>query len=118
MSWTLEQWERVLNERKKVWHKKNKSPNKKFKIYQTLKSLINNAMSNNIQALRNSLFDTLEQVKSGTMPLDKARVICEIAQGIINSGKLEVEFIKAIGGSKGTGFIELPDKPTEDAKVD
>ena len=64
-------------------------------------------MDNNISTLRDELFDTLKGVKNNTIPLDKAKVICEIAQGIINSAKVEVEFVKAINSTEGSGFIDL-----------
>lgn len=64
----------------------------------------------NIQHLRETLFDTLEKVKDGTLPLDRARVIIDTSQAIINSVKVEVEFVKTIRATKGTGFIEIENK--------
>jgi len=64
-------------------------------------------MDNTISTLRNELFDTLQGVKNNSIPLDKAKVICEISQGIINSAKVEVDFVKAIKSTQGSGFITL-----------
>lgn len=62
-------------------------------------------MKNKIEDLRDHLFETLEKVKDGDMPLDRAKMVAEIAQVIINSAKAESDFIKAVGASKGSGFI-------------
>lgn len=67
-------------------------------------------MSNKIEDLRKHLFDAIEAVKSG-MPVDKARAIAELAQVVINSAKVEVEFMKATRARKGTGFIEEKEVP-------
>lgn len=65
-------------------------------------------MKNKIEDLRNHLFETLEALKDDDKPmdLDRAKRISEVAQTIINSAKVEVEFIKVSGGaSGGSGFI-------------
>lgn len=56
-------------------------------------------MSNDIQALRSNLFATLEalQNKENPMPIERAKAISEVAQVIINSAKLEVEYAKVTG---------------------
>lgn len=67
---------------------------------------------NKIQDLRDHLFETIELLKDddSKMTIDRAKAIAEVAQAIINSAKLEVEFIKAIDKTEGfypsTGFIE------------
>ena len=62
-------------------------------------------MKNKIEDLRNHLFEAIEKVKDGDMPLDRAKVVAELAQVIINSAKAETDFINAVGGKRGTGFI-------------
>lgn len=56
-------------------------------------------MKNRMSDLRNHLFETLEQLKDKDQPLDLARAqaISEVAQTIINSAKVEVEVMKALG---------------------
>lgn len=63
-------------------------------------------MKNKLEDLRNHLFATLEalQDKEKPMPLDRARAIAEVAQTLINSAKVEVEFLEVTGGT-GSGFI-------------
>lgn len=64
-------------------------------------------MKNKIEDLRNHLFETLERLKDGDekMPLDRARTIVDVAQAIINSAKVEVDYLRTVQGTKGTGFI-------------
>lgn len=66
-------------------------------------------MQNKISDLRNHLFATLEALrdKDSPMEIDRAKAISEVAQTIINSAKVEVEFIRETG-SNGSGFIEAP----------
>ena len=70
-------------------------------------------MKNSIEDLRNHLFETIEMVKEGKMDIQNARAITNASQAILNSAKIEVDFIKAMGGiGEGTGFIPLePKKP-------
>ena len=65
-----------------------------------------------IQDLRHHLFETIEMLKDGDMEIDKARAISEVAQVIINSAKVEVQFLKEMGSNRHTGFIQL-DNPDE-----
>lgn len=62
-------------------------------------------MSNNIETLRGHLFDALQGLKDGKIDIDKAKAMSEIAQTIINSAKVEVEYAKATG-AKGSGFLD------------
>lgn len=66
-------------------------------------------MRNKIEDLRNHLFSTIESLMDEDKPmdLDRAKAIAEVAQTIINSAKVEVDFMNKVGGA-GTGFI-----PTE-----
>ena len=57
-------------------------------------------MNNNIQSLRDSLFETINDLKSGKIDIEKAKTISELSQVIINSTKVEVDFLKVV---KGTG---------------
>lgn len=71
-------------------------------------------MKNKIDDLRNHLFATIEALLDADKPMEieRARTVAEVAQTIINSAKVEVEFVKATGAG-GTGFIpnlkQLPD---------
>lgn len=67
-------------------------------------------MQNKIEHLRNHLFATLEALRDENEPMDlaRAKAISEVAQVIINSAKVEVDFINAAGG-KGSGFLPITD---------
>jgi len=58
----------------------------------------------NIDTLREHLFSTLQGLKDGSIDADKAKVMGEVSQVIINSAKVEVDFIKANGGGR-SNFI-------------
>jgi hypothetical protein len=68
-------------------------------------------MKNKIEDLRDHLFATLEALRDEEKPMElaRAKAISEVAQTIINSAKVEVDFINAIGGCEGSGFI--PEEP-------
>lgn len=60
--------------------------------------------------LRNTLFATLEAVRAGTMPLDQARAVNEIGKTIIDTARVEVDFLRATGGGE-SAFIAPTDTP-------
>lgn len=65
---------------------------------------------NKIEDLRNHLFATLEALQDEDNPMDieRAKAIASVAQTIVNSAKVEVDFIRATGMDMGTGFITEP----------
>jgi hypothetical protein len=66
-------------------------------------------MSNDINTLRAHLFDCLAGLKDGSVPLERAKAVSEVAQTIINSAKVEVECAKATG-YKGSSFLEVKEE--------
>lgn len=64
-------------------------------------------MSKNINDLRDSMFETLQLLKDKKITVEEAKAMSEIGQTIINSAKVEIDFVKATG-STGSGFI-IPD---------
>lgn len=68
-------------------------------------------MSNDINDLRSHLFDALRGLKDKSMDLETAKGIADIGQVIINSAKVEVDYMKATGEQVGSGFI--PDSTTK-----
>ena len=73
---------------------------------------------NKIEDLRNHLFATIEGLLDEDQPmeLDRAKAIAEVAQVIVNSAKIEVDFIRTTGGIQGTGFIPVDKKLLEGEK--
>lgn len=59
-------------------------------------------MSKSIEDLRTTLFATLEAVKDGTLDLDKARAVNEIGKTIVDTAKVEVDYLRATGGGEST----------------
>lgn len=78
----------------------------KIYIEDKLEKLKYMAEKRNMSTLRDVLFDTMERVRNGDMDIGKARTICDLAQAVINSAKVEVEYIKSIGCENRTPFIE------------
>ncbi len=81
-------------------------------------------MKNKIEDVRNHLFAILEGLADPDpekpIPLDRAKAAVEVAQAIINTAKVEVDYLKATGQRSGTRFfpepqpsqIALPRKPS------
>ena len=68
-------------------------------------------MKNKISDLRDHLFATIEELrdKDNPMDIDRATAIAGVADVIIKSAKVEVDYLKIAGG-KGTNFI--PETPS------
>lgn len=69
----------------------------------------------NIETLRLHLFETLSGLRAGTVDIEKAKAIGDISQVIINSAKVEIDFIKATGGNLVQGGL-LNSEITENQK--
>lgn len=59
----------------------------------------------NINDLRSALFETLNDIKSGAIDLEKARAINEVSKTIIDTAKVEVDYLKVNNGGESP-FIE------------
>jgi hypothetical protein len=58
----------------------------------------------NIDTLRDSLFETIQKLKDGSLDVEKAKTIGDLSQVIINSAKVEVDFVRANGGGQSAFF--------------
>jgi hypothetical protein len=65
-------------------------------------------MARTIEDLRELLFDTIKGVKDGSLEIERAKVISELSQVVVNSARAEVEYTK-LTGYKGS-FLEKPAK--------
>ena len=65
----------------------------------------------NISDLRSALFDTLDALRDPEKPMEieRAKAVVDVAQTIINSAKVEVDFVKATGRATNGGFIPISD---------
>ena len=56
--------------------------------------------TNNIETLRAHLFSALEGVKKGELDLERARAVNDIAKTIVDTARVEVDFIRATDGTE------------------
>lgn len=70
-------------------------------------------MKHTISDLRDTLFETLKDLraKENPMDIDRAKAIVQVSETIIESAKTEVEFMK-VTGATGSGFIPQLPAPT------
>jgi len=72
-------------------------------------------MSKDIQGLRDRLFDLLDGVRSGGVDVETAKTMVRVADSIIDSARVENDFLRATENIHGTGFIgvrrELQEPP-------
>lgn len=68
--------------------------------------------SKSINDVRDHLFTVLETLgdPDKTADLERARMIVEVAQTIINSAKVEVEHLRVIGDTGKSAFLAPSDK--------
>ena len=62
---------------------------------------------NKINDLRNHLFEVIEMLKDeeeNSMTIEKAETIAQVAQVIINTCKLETDYIRATDGIRRTNY--------------
>lgn len=57
-------------------------------------------MSQDITSLREQLFATLAAVKDGSIDIDRARAVNEIGKTILDTARVEVDYLRAIGGGE------------------
>jgi hypothetical protein len=62
-------------------------------------------MSKTLNDLRETLFATLQAVKDGTLDLDRARAVNEIGKTLVDTAKVEVDYLRAAGGGESS-FID------------
>jgi len=66
---------------------------------------------NNIDSLRELLFETLRGLKSGAIEVDRAQAISDLSQTIINTAKVEVEYARATGNKSASKFLPHAESP-------
>jgi hypothetical protein len=78
----------------------------KGRLFLKLYNLERMASKNKMSGLRDHLFETIEGLRANAISPEKAKSICEVAQVIINSAKVELEFIKIVGAKK-SDFLQI-----------
>lgn len=63
--------------------------------------------NNNITAVRQHLLDTLADLRDRDKPMEveRARAVADVARVLVDSAKVEVDFIKATSGN-GSEFLQ------------
>ena len=75
-----------------------------------------------LTGLREALFDTLQELRSKTDPMDiaRAKAVCEVAREITDTARLEIDYQRVTGNEIGSSFltewpapgdVEAPGKP-------
>lgn len=69
-----------------------------------------------ITELRQQLLDTLKDLRNRENPMepDRARAVAQVAAVLVDSAKVEVDYIKATGSDR-SDFIEPPPQITTDS---
>jgi hypothetical protein len=77
------------------------------------------ATKNKIDDLRNHLFETLEALKDEDKPMEiaRAKAVADVARVIVESAKIEVDFLKVTGALRGTDFLPNGEEGTEPKKL-
>lgn len=69
-------------------------------------------MSGDMNEVRSALFGELRQLRGDKPDLERAKAVREVAKVIIDSAKVEVDFLNVMGGgNQGTGFFARNDTP-------
>lgn len=70
-------------------------------------------MKNKIDDLRDHLFEQLERLKDAETPeaialeIDRATAVADVGRTIIDSAKVEVDFLKVTGRDQATDFLPV-----------
>jgi hypothetical protein len=76
-------------------------------------------MKNRLTDLRNHLFETLEALKDTDKPMDvdRAKAITDVGKTLIDSAKLELQFLKLTGKAEAAAkFFDEP-RPRDGVKL-
>lgn len=70
-----------------------------------------------INELRQHLLDTLKDLRNREQPMepDRARAVAQVASVLVDTAKVEVEYLKATGQQRA-GFLEEPAQIESDAR--
>ena len=76
-------------------------------------------MSKTIQDLREHLFDAIKGVRDGSVSIEQAKTISDLSQVIVNTAKVEVDFVRATERSTSpfllAGDDDVASKPPQKA---
>lgn len=58
-----------------------------------------------LEEVREMLLSAMKQVRDGTIDIDRASTLRDLGQTLINSAKVEVDYLRATDSINATGFI-------------
>ncbi|MDT3722967.1 hypothetical protein [Pseudomonas oryzihabitans] len=66
-------------------------------------------MKNKLEDLRNHLFATIEGLLDETAPMEieRAKAVAKVSAVLIESAKVEVRALEVMGGTRGSGFLQI-----------
>ena len=67
---------------------------------------------NDLTALRESLFATLADLRAGKIDLEQAKAINDVGKTLIDSAKVEVDYLRTTGGGE-SAFIGAASAPPQ-----
>ena len=95
--------------------RKNELIRAQWKLNQVIKQT--NRMSEHlIGNLRERLFRTMDGLEAGTITVETAAQITDVARAIIESARVENEFVK-LTGTNGSGFIPVLEGPGDAGRI-
>lgn len=65
-------------------------------------------MANDIHALRGHLFSALEALKARKIDPEEAKAVSEVSRTVIDTVRVEIEYMRQVGESVQTGFVGQP----------
>lgn len=102
--WELDDWLKKFSTKKQA-KPIYEIPNFDVPIEQYKYSLkMSDKTDNNISGLRSHLFTAIQKLEGGTMKADEAKAMASLAQTIINSAKLELDYKRMI---EKTPYIKM-----------
>ena len=67
---------------------------------------------NTIEDLRRRLFEAIDGVRDGTLPLDRAKIVGDLSQVIVNSARVEVDY-RRLTDQGESPFLEPAERDQE-----
>lgn len=78
-------------------------------------------MAKSSSDLRDRLFDAIDAVKNGSMTVEQARAVGDLAQVIVNTAKVEIDYLHRAGGpGAASKFLDVvePGGGTDDGDAE
>ena len=66
--------------------------------------------TNNLQDLRNILFDTIKEVRENKIEIEKAKMVNDLAQTINAQANILIKAAETFGGVNSQGLFEMEQK--------